>query len=184
MLELQREKIKKTIAKSEERFEHSNLQSALMMLRRVTVGEEVEMRLDIVNVGKGKSFILKVEGLIPSNKINVKALPSYCCLRHGNLDLGKKEIVAFQVETIKLNIQIAKEGVFNLSPKIVYVDDLGETKTCELKSISITVKPNPSSAEEEKATETEHPTIEFKSEAAQKAFEFLVKSFIEDYSRP
>jgi KaiC/GvpD/RAD55 family RecA-like ATPase len=38
-------------------------------------------------------------------------------------------------------LQTAKAGAFTLTPKVFYVDDLGENKTCELDPITVTVKP-------------------------------------------
>ena len=66
---------------------------------------------------------------------------------------------------------------------MVYVDDLGETITCEPQPIKIIVGPRIASPGEEVVVETEPAKLEFRSEAAQRAFDFLVKAFVEDYFR-
>jgi len=38
-------------------------------------------------------------------------------------------------------VQATKEGTFNLNPRVIYVDDLGETKTYIPKPVTITVQP-------------------------------------------
>ena len=70
-----------------------------------------------------------------------------------------------------------------MNPKIIYVDDLGKTKTCKPNSICINVKPTFSSLKEKESAETLPAKLEFRSEAAQKAFDFLINAFVEDYFR-
>jgi tetratricopeptide (TPR) repeat protein len=181
--ESQRKLIQETTAKIVEMFAHAELQADLIMKSRIVVDEENELRLDLVNVGRGSVSIIKINGLIPSNDFKVIAFPSYCCLQNGNLEMNGREIGVFQVETVKLNVKAEKIGVYSLNPSIVYIDDLGETKTCKPKPISVIVNPGPSGHVERKVVETEHAKLEFRSEAAQKAFDFLVKAFVEDYFR-
>lgn len=179
--ELQCKRIQETTAKIVERFAHVNLQADLIMKKRIIVDEENALRLDFVNVGRGSCSIIKIIDLIPSNEFKVVAFPSYCRLQNGDLEVGGREIGAFQVETIKLSVKAVKADVFSLNPRVVYVDDLGETKTCKPKQISIIVNPGLSAPKEKKDVETKPAKREFRSKAAQKAFDFLVKAFVEDY---
>ena len=181
--EIQRKQFQERTAKTVERFAHADLQADLIMKKRIIVDEENELRLDLVNVGRGSCSIIKIKGLIPSNEFKVIAFPSYCCLQNGDLEIEGREIGAFQVETIKLTVKAVKAGVFSLNPRVVYVDDLGETRTCKPKPISIIVNPGLSKPKERKVVETKPAKLEFRSEAARKAFDFLVKAFVEDYFR-
>jgi tetratricopeptide (TPR) repeat protein/KaiC/GvpD/RAD55 family RecA-like ATPase len=137
---IQRVEIKKRLEKAEQRFAHTNLQADLMMRRIVMVGEEIELRLDLVNVGKGASSIIRVKDFIPSDGFKVTDLPDQYCLQNGDLEIGRIEIGAFQVKTIKLNVQASKAGIFSLAPQLTYIDDLGETRTCKTNSVKITVQ--------------------------------------------
>jgi hypothetical protein len=181
--EIQRKLIQERIGRTVQMFAHVNLQADLIMKRRTAVDEENELRLDLVNVGRGSVSIIKINGLVPFNEFKVIAFPSYCCLQNGDLEMSGREIGAFQVETVKLNVKAEKIGVYSLDPKVVYVDDLGETKTSKPNPISIIVDPRLSAPMEKKIDETKPVTLEFRSEAAQKAFDFLVKAFVEDYFR-
>jgi tetratricopeptide (TPR) repeat protein len=181
--EIQRKLIQEATAKNFERFSHVDMQSDLVMKKRIVVDEETEVRLDLVNVGRSSGSITKIMRLVPSNEFNVVAFPSYCCLQNGDLEMNGREIGAFQVETVKLTVKAVKTGVFTLSPSVVYVDDLGETKTCEPQPIKIIVSPRIASSTEKVVIQMEPAEIEFRSEAAQKAFDFLVKAFTEDYLR-
>jgi tetratricopeptide (TPR) repeat protein len=176
------EGISRKVTNAEDRFLHVHLLANLMVQREVDVGEEVEMRLDLVNVAKTSGSTIKVEEVL-SEGLKVTALPSYCCLRNSDIELGKKAIGAFEVQTIKLSFKATKAGVFSLNPKILYVDDLGKTKTCKTNSVRINVKPVLKSLKEKESAETFPAKIEFKSESAQKAFNFLINAFVEDYFR-
>jgi KaiC/GvpD/RAD55 family RecA-like ATPase len=55
--------------------------------------------------------------------------------------MKERKISPFQVETVKLTLQATEAGVFTLNPHVVYIDDLGETKTCKPRPVNITVQP-------------------------------------------
>jgi hypothetical protein len=167
----------------EERFGHVSLEASLMVRREATIGEELEMRLDLVNASRKPGLLVKVEGVIPSEGFKVAVLPPWCSLQNCCIEMKKREIGAFQVVTAKLTLQAFKTGVFTLNPKIVYLDELGETKTSSLQPVKIHVEPGSSIINEERATSTSSDRFEFKSEVAQKAFDYLVSVFVEDYMR-
>jgi len=175
--------IQKTLLDAEESFAHTDLKANLMMQRKVMVGENLEMRLDMVNIATRPKLIIKVKNVIPSDGFKVSGLPSYCCLQNSGIEMERRQIGAFQVETIKLSVQVTKAGVFSLSPQVEYLDNLGVTKICTPKPIKITVKPLLSAPKEKNVIELVPAKLEFKSESTQKAFEFLVNAFIEDYVR-
>jgi tetratricopeptide (TPR) repeat protein len=179
--EIQRKLVQETMARTDQMFAHVDLQADLIMKKGINVDEESELRLDLVNVGRGSVSIIKIDGLVPSDGFKVVAFPSYCCLRNCYLEMNGREIGAFQVETVKLNVKAVKTGVFTLNPSVIYVDDLGETKTCNPQPVKIIVNPRIAPPREEMVVETKPAKLEFRSEAAQKAFDFLVKAFVKDY---
>jgi tetratricopeptide (TPR) repeat protein len=181
--EIQRKLIQEATAKHVQMFAHADLQADLVMKKRINAGEEADLRLDLVNVGRGSVSIIGISGLIPSDKFKVVAFPSYCCLRNGALEMEGRGIGAFQVDPVKLTVEAVETGVFTLKPSVVYVDDLGETKNCRPQPVQIIVGPRIASPGEEVVVETEPAKLEFRSEAAQRAFDFLVKAFVEDYFR-
>jgi KaiC/GvpD/RAD55 family RecA-like ATPase len=135
------EEVQKIKREVEEKFAHVNLQASLMARRKIRVGEEVEMCLDFVNVSKKQGMLVKAEGVVPFDGFKLMALSPWCSLQNGNIELKNREIGPFKVETVKLTFQALKAGTFTLNPKFVYIDDLGETKTCNLNSATITVQP-------------------------------------------
>jgi KaiC/GvpD/RAD55 family RecA-like ATPase/tetratricopeptide (TPR) repeat protein len=136
-----REEVQRAYREAEERFAHASVQASLMVRREVTVGEKFEMRLDLVNVSRKPGLLVKAETVIPSDGFKVTALPPWCSLQNGGIVMKNREIAAFQVVTVKFTLQAVKNGIFTLNPKVVYLDDLGESRTWQHDPITVTVKP-------------------------------------------
>ena len=98
------------------------------------------MRLDLVNVAKNPGVLIKVEGLVPAEFRVISMQPNYS-MQNGSVELEKKSIKPFTDEAITFTVQATKTGDFNLNPQLIYVDDLGETKTCKVDPVNITVQP-------------------------------------------
>lgn len=138
---VQQNRAQKLSEKVEEKFGRMNVQLSVMVSKKVQVGEEFEMRLDLVNVSLKPGLLLKVEGLVPCDNLAVIALPSWCSLQKGYLDLKEKAIGSFKVETVKLRLKARRPGSYDLMPEITYKDELGNTKTFKINPITIAVQP-------------------------------------------
>ena len=103
-------------------------------------GEEFEMRLDLVNVSRKPCLLVGVKDLLPHGLV-VTSQPADYSLDNDSVEMKEKSICPFQVETIKLRIKASKPGAFTFSPEVLYIDELGKTKTCKPKPITITVQP-------------------------------------------
>ena len=134
------EEAKRIMDSLEKRFEHSNIQGYLIAPMRVEMGKEFNMRLDMANVAKNPAVLVKVEGLLPSDFKVTATQPSFN-MQNGSIEMEEKRISPFQNEAVTFTVQATKAGAFTLNPQVVYVDDLGETKTCLLKPVRITAQP-------------------------------------------
>jgi KaiC/GvpD/RAD55 family RecA-like ATPase/tetratricopeptide (TPR) repeat protein len=119
-------------------LEHAYVLGYLMAPRKTGVGEELSIRLDLVNTGLKEAQLIRVEGLIPS-EFKIDAMPSYCSVQNGSVVMNEKELGAFTVEPLKLKLEAVKAGAFTVNPQIVYVDDLKETRTCAPQPVIVTV---------------------------------------------
>jgi tetratricopeptide (TPR) repeat protein/KaiC/GvpD/RAD55 family RecA-like ATPase len=135
----ERKRLKMVIANAE-RFQHAKVHVFLMASKEIGVGEELNIRLDMVNAAKNHPAIERIEGIIPP-EFKVSSLPTYCSIQNGSLDMKRRKLGSFAVEPLKLSLQATKPGVFTLSPQVIYTDDLGETKTYKPKPVTITVRP-------------------------------------------
>ena len=133
------EKAKETLAALDKRLVHSNILGYFFAPRRVEVNKEFNMRLDLINVAKNSGVLVRVEGLAPSEIKVTTTEPNYS-MQGNSLEFEKKSIHQFTDEAITFTVQATKAGVFNLNPQVVYVDDLGETKTCKIKPVNVTVE--------------------------------------------
>lgn len=135
----QRKMSQKATEKIRERFEHINLQTSLIAPIRVEVGQTFEARLDLINVSKDPCTIVKVENVVPPEfkltSLTADASPNPC-----SLDMQKRKISPFQIETLKLGLQATEAGIFILNPEIVYIEDLRNSKTCKPTPVAITVR--------------------------------------------
>ena len=133
-------RIQELFKQVEKRFGHTNFQANLLTQRRVQVGEEFELRLDLINVARRPGILVRIECPVPS-EFKITALPSFCILKNGNFEIKNKSINPFQVETIKLKLKATKAGDINLNLNVIYIDDLGETRTSKPNPITISIQP-------------------------------------------
>lgn len=137
-----REEKSRADSETEESFRQTDLRAHLMVRREVVVGEEFEMRLDLVNVGRGLGSLIRIEGLAPV-EFSLTNLPSFCSLQSGVLAMEGKRIGPFQVESIKLRFKATKTGSYNLNPEVIYIDDQGETRAFKISLLTITAQKPP-----------------------------------------
>lgn len=134
----QRKIRQRAIEKITKRFEHINLETSLMAPIRVEVNQTFEARLDIVNVSQIHGVIVKVENLVPP-EFKIKSLTVNGSPNQGLIDLQKRKVEPFQIDTLKFELQAIEAGVFILDPELTYIDDLGRTKICKPTPLTITV---------------------------------------------
>lgn len=174
-----KEKFQKILKETEEKFKHANMQANLMVRRKVIVGEEFEIRFDLVNVGRKPCKIIKITDPMPSG-FNVVSLPSFYRLQNSDLHLNQKVVNPFKVETIKLKVKVMKADNYSISAKVVFIDDLGKMKISEIKPTSIKAKDASSRRKTTSTQSIKYGEFEFSSEAAEKAFKYLIIAYRKD----
>jgi tetratricopeptide (TPR) repeat protein len=136
---MQFEKAKETMDSLDKRFVHSNVLGHLIAPARVEVDKEFNMRLDLINVAKNSGVLVRVEGLAPADfKVNATQ-PNYN-MHNDIIEFEKKTINPFTDEAITFTVKATQAGDFSLNPRLLYVDDLGESKTCKVDPVNISVQ--------------------------------------------
>ena len=133
------EESQKVYSEIEENFSHVNIQASLMAPWKILVGEEFEIRLDLVNVSKQPGKLVKVEFIIPLG-FRATTQPAYYSLENDCIDMKRRNINPFQVDTVKLKLKASKAGTYEMHPKVVYIDESGQTKICEAEQVNTTVQ--------------------------------------------
>jgi predicted ATPase len=161
------------------RLEANAIQADLMMPNEVRTNIEFQTRFDIVNITKVPIRLVKIEQLI-APEIKIGSLPECCSQRNGFIVLGRN-LDSLTVETLKVTLRAEQAGVFKWSPQVIYLDNAGISRVFKSKPVSLSVySVNVSDGKE--SAETQKPRdFGFKCEVAQKAFDFLLNSFVEDY---
>ena len=136
------------------------------------------MRLDLVNVARNPGTLVRIEGLLPPD-LTLTYLPSFCQIKNGSIEMNQKGIDPFQVETIKFRAICAKDGSYKLEPCVRYIDHLDEARSSITEPIIVTAQPGSKESKPESIVKPQQG--KFGSEAAEKAFNFLVSAFEEDY---
>jgi hypothetical protein len=176
---VQSNEIVKLLQHAEELFSRANVKVRLMAPRKVEVGEEFEMRLDLVNIARNPGTLVKVEGLIQSG-LKVTSMPAFCHVQNCSVMISQQRIDAFQDEVIKLHILPMEDRTYKLKPCVFYLDESGDEKKYKSESITVTAKSGSSKDKSERVGELPQGKFGFSSEAAEKAFNFLVSAFEED----
>ena len=128
------------IEENKKRFEHCSIKAYILGSREISVGEELEIRLDLVNVGSKSATLKRIEGIV-CTELEISKVPPSFSQKNGALETSGQKLTPIRVTPIKLSLCPVKSGVFHLNPKVIYIDDVGETKAIELNPISITVRP-------------------------------------------
>jgi tetratricopeptide (TPR) repeat protein len=151
-----------------ERFEHTDIQAHLSAFEEAIIGEEFEVRLDLVNVARNFGLLISVDNMAPQGFKVTNVHPEYR-LENDSINLKGKRLDALKVETIKILVEATEAGVAYLCPEVVYTDDAGNFKTCRPEALRVTV----------------HAPLSFKftTDAARMVFDCLVHAFVEDYMK-
>ena len=176
-----RSEAERIVKELENKVARVNVQASLLVPKKAEVGRRFDLRCDLVNISRNGGSLESFEMLIPAS-FKVTSF-SGCTFQDGRVRIQPKVIGAFQVETIKLSMAATRTGFYSFCPKIVYVDDLGKSKECKPKPISITVAQASCPLNEESVMVPDLSSFAFQSKGAESAFSYLVQAFEEDYVR-
>jgi len=151
-----------------ERFEHANIQVHFVVPEAIAVGQEFEIRLDLVNVGKNYALLVRINDVTPSGFKVVKEPDNYV-VENGVIEMNGKRLEPLKIESLRFSVQTTQVGVASLNPKVTYVDESGEFRVCRPEVVHVTVHPP--------------HVFQFKTGSAESVFSYLVNAFIVDYMK-
>ena len=109
-----------------ERFEHADIQAKLILpSNKITVGEEAILKIQILNVGKEPVLLARIEDILPKGFQLVSA-PDGFSFENLKLSTIGKTLNPLENEEITLTLRSYKSGDFEVRPKIVCVDEVGQ----------------------------------------------------------
>jgi tetratricopeptide (TPR) repeat protein len=172
----ERMEIKRIIDAEEEKFNLPNLYASLMMKKDIYQDTLFEIRFDLVNVSKKPITILKIENAF-SSEIEIVDLPVKCKVcSNGNIELFDTDLKPFEAYTFKFKAKTSTLGNICLAPNVIYSGS-GIVKNYRVEVRTLFVK----FGESEKTVRMPIGKLKFETASAEKAFDFLVKAFVQDY---
>jgi len=123
-----------------ERFEHAEITANLILNpKELRVGESMELEIELANPGKGQALLNQIQRAIPEGfELTVKPEPYR--VEGCNINLKGKRLEPLKTEEVKLSLKPKRKGSFTVEPRILYLDENGNTKSHEPKPLTITVK--------------------------------------------
>ena len=114
------------IAVGLDRFEHADIQSRIVLEHNeINVGEDADLKIQIVNVGKEPVLLARIENLLPES-FQLTGFPDGFSFEKLQLKILGKQLDPLKTEEIKLTLRPFKSGVYEIRPKIVCVDVTGQ----------------------------------------------------------
>jgi tetratricopeptide (TPR) repeat protein len=162
------------------RLENSALQFGFMAPIQGSSNVEVKVRLDIINVSNNSISLVKVEHLAPP-ALAFASVPEGWAHREDLYATDQKELGSQEVETLKIRLQPSNSGIFHLTPKITYKDKLGNIQSYQPAPLTITINPTQQFPSKSSSAIVSSLKLDLKCESSQKALDFLVVAFINDY---
>jgi len=122
-----------------ERFERADVQAKLIQHEKeIRIGEDFNLEMQIVNVGKEAVLLAKTEEILPPG-FQLVAAPDYCHVEDAYLDMRGKRLDPLETEEIKLVLKPFDKGTFEITPRIVCMDENGNKMLRGLEPVAIMV---------------------------------------------
>ena len=123
-----------------ESFDHANVQANLVSnISEVKVGESFSLSVEFVNAGREPALLTRVEDFVPSGFVVVKK-PEIYRIEETTLNMKGKQLAPLKLVEVKLTLQPSKKGIYLLNPRVHYLDELGQNKSLQLKTLEIEVE--------------------------------------------
>ncbi len=160
-------------------LEEANIYASVMMPVRLSTDQTFEMRIDLVNVSKGNARIVAIRNILPPES-EIKPVSPNVIAKDNIVELDDVTLEPLSVRSIKLAAQVPKLGSYTLSPQLSYLDREGQARNASLGTVKIHVGSAPFQVAVQGDARSQAPI--FKSEAAERIFDFLLKAFRHDYT--
>jgi len=122
------------------KFEHAFVEANVISHKsKVAVGEELEMEIQLANLGKNAGFLISVEGMVPEG-FDVTRKPDKCTMNDGVLLFRGRKLDPLETNEVKLSLKPKKKGEYNWTPEIKYMDETGQHKSCQLEQVTLSVE--------------------------------------------
>jgi hypothetical protein len=123
-----------------ERLEHAAVTANLILNpKELTVGESMELEIELANAGKGQAILNQIENAIPQG-FELMVKPELFRVEGCNINLKGRRLNPLNAQEVKFSLRPKHKGTFTMAPRITYLDENGNAKSHQPEPVSITVK--------------------------------------------
>lgn len=123
-----------------ERFEHADVRMALTVrVRKLRVGENLSLEMELINAGRGVAQLIKVEDLTPKY-FEIVQLPKTYRIQDQCLDMKGRRLEPLKVEEMAFVLKPLARGLFVLRPRVLYMGEDGKHRWSEPQPLEISVE--------------------------------------------
>jgi len=147
-------------------LERANVQGRVIVPSEAEVGRNFELQFDLVNAGGGSALLVKLEKAVPKLWKTSLTTDRYQILDES-VDLRGKKLDPVKTETVTMLVETGEPGIFEIRPKVVFIDDLGQLRASDLGNVQVTV--------------AAPLALDLQRPASEKIFTSLLEAFVRDY---
>ena len=123
-----------------ERFAHVSVHCGLITYTHPEISQEFNIRLDLVNASRASGSIVGVDNLVIP-EFEVQKISPNCIIDDSRLKFNDSVLKPFEVKSIDLSVKAKHVGAFSLCPTVIYIDDLGQTKSSTTRLFTLNIQP-------------------------------------------
>jgi KaiC/GvpD/RAD55 family RecA-like ATPase len=119
-----------------ERFEHADVQAKIVQHETgLRVGENADLEVQIVNVGKEAVLLTKIDNILPAG-FQLSSKPDCCSIEGTGLAVKAKQLEPLELNGIKFALRSFIKGPVEIKPRIVCVDQTGRQMIFSLEPVT------------------------------------------------
>lgn len=123
-----------------ERFSHADIQADVIPSKReVGVNEDLSVEIELVNAGRGSASLVKISEVVPEGFMLMERPEKYK-VEGSHVDMKGKRLGPLKTDQVKLVLKALSQGMFQLKPRVLYLDEDGKYRTFDTEPVAITVK--------------------------------------------
>ena len=104
----------------------------------ITTSDFLEIVISLSNTGKSSASLVKIEDIV-SEKLQAAYVSSYYAFNERYIDLKGKKLGPLSTEEITIRLNPQSKGEYSIKPRVVYHDDTGEYKFCDVEAVDIKI---------------------------------------------
>ena len=123
-----------------EGFEEAKVVANLTVLEtEVNMGSDLIVELEVANVGKATARLVKLENIGAEGvQVDGRRMPRQ--VKGDFVDMKGEKLEYMGTHEIRIPMKAVRAGVFQLRPRIMFVDEKGNYRSYEFEPVSVTVR--------------------------------------------